>query len=340
VPFLSLGSRALAAGLIVPAGLVRPSAATQSAGWSAASSSSPSAAPASGIDSSASPGAPASPDSAGILPQVPDLVVARGDAAKALRQGLDALGGLERFVHPGEVVVIKPNASFLSPPEWGATTDPAVLSALIAACLEAEARRILVVDHTLSPAARCFARTGIGDAVAAFPKAKLVSLDAQRLYREIPIPRGKALKRTEVAQAALRADVLINLPSAKSHSATGVSYGLKNLMGLVWDRQTFHRDMDIHVGIADLATVIRPDLTILDAMTLLKTGGPEGPGETEPFGGLVLGCDPVAVDAYAVGLCPWNHQTLAPAQVDYLRYAAEHGVGTLDLDSLVIQEIA
>jgi uncharacterized protein (DUF362 family) len=320
--FLRLGSQALAAGLAGAAGVRRARGESQAP-----------------VADSANP-AGATPDSAAAGDRWPDLLVARGAAETALPAALAAFGGLGRFVRSGEVVVIKPNAGFASPAEWGATTDPAVLGALIAACLEADARRVLVVDHTLAPAERAFARSGIGDAVAGFPQAKLVSLDEQRLYQEVAIPQGQALQRTDVAQAVLRADVLINLPTAKAHSATGVSFGLKNLMGLIWDRTTFHRDMDIHAGIADLATVIRPDLTILDAMTLLQTGGPEGPGEIEPYGGLVLGCDPVAVDAYAVGLGPWNHQTMTPAQVGYLRYAAQRGVGRLDLDSLQIREIA
>jgi uncharacterized protein (DUF362 family) len=269
----------------------------------------------------------------------PDLVIARGPAKEALPRALAAIGGLGRFVPPGKVVAIKPNASFPAPPEWGATTHPEVLAALIAACLEAEARRVLVVDHTMGDAARCFERTGTAAAVAPFERAKLVSLDDHAMYQEVAIPQARALHRAEIAQAVLRADAWINLPTAKSHNATGVSFGLKNLMGLVWDRQTFHRDMDIHAGIADLARVLRPQLTILDAAYLLKTGGPTGPGDVEAYGGIVVGSDPVAVDAFAAGLTTWNRQMVRPGEIPHLRMAAEQGTGTLDLGSLKIQEL-
>jgi uncharacterized protein (DUF362 family) len=267
-------------------------------------------------------------------------VRAIGDPAETVRRALDALGGIGRFVKPDQVVAIKPNASFVAPPEWGATTHPAVLTALLALCVEAGARRIYVVDHTLAPADRCFARTGIGDAVAACPLAKLVSLDDERTYETVEIPRGESLRQTAVSGLIRRADVFINLPSAKSHTATGVSFGLKNLMGLVWNRQTFHSDMDVHAGIADLATVLRPHLTLLDAMVLLRAGGPDGPGDSENYNGIVAGTDPVAVDAYAMGLTHWNHQSLAPDQVGFIRHAAQRGVGTLDLDALRILELA
>ncbi len=270
---------------------------------------------------------------------LPDLVVTRGDPQAAVRRALDALGGIGRFVKPGSVVVVKPNASFATSPEIGATTHPLVLAGVLGLCQEAGARRVFVVDHTLAPAERCFARTGIADAVSGFPNAKLVSLDDARGYRAIEVPAGQALHKTDIPEVVLRADVLINVPSAKAHSATEVSLGLKNLMGLVWDRQVFHNDMDIHVGIADLATVLRPQLTIVDAMFILKTGGPEGPGDVDPYNGIVAGTDPVAVDACALGLSTWNRQTIKPEHLGYLRQAAARGIGTLDLASLKVVEL-
>jgi uncharacterized protein (DUF362 family) len=268
----------------------------------------------------------------------PDLVLARGEAKQATRSALAAIGGMERFVAPGQVVVIKPNASFSSPPEWGATTDPEVLAAVIEACLDAEARRVLVVDHTMRDAQRCFERSGTADAVAAFPKTKLIALDDEKTYREIAVPAGKALDAIKIPVVMQKADVFINLPTAKSHTATGVSFGFKNLMGLIWDRRRFHQDLDLHRGIADLGTVLRPQLTVLDAMRILKTGGPTGPGDVESFGGVIAGVDPVAVDAYGVGLSTWNGQTYAADQIPFIRHAAELGLGVMNLESLEIEE--
>ncbi len=269
----------------------------------------------------------------------PDLVIAKGAPGDAVGKALAAIGGIERFVSPGQVVVIKPNASFVSPPKWGATTHPEVLRAVVDQCVEAGAKRVLVVDHTLSPAPRCFARTGTESALEGAANTKLVSLDQERVYKTVEIPEAGALKQTAIANVVLKADLFINLPTAKSHSATGVSFGMKNLMGLVWDRHTFHADMDLHMGIADLASVLRPQLTILDAVYLLKTGGPAGPGDIEEYGGVVVGTDPVAVDAYAVGLTAWNQQTMTPGKVDHIRYAAEKGIGQNDLSSLRIEEL-
>ena len=210
--------------------------------------------------------------------EFPDLVFAKGAPRDAVGRALETLGGIGRFVKDGDVVAIKPNASFPTPPTIGATTHPEVIGAIIEQVLSAGARRVLVVDHALGQAKRCFARCGLDKAVNAFTKAKLVTLDQQKAYQPVEVPSGKALKKTEVASIVQKADVLINVPTAKAHSATRVSFGLKNLMGLVWDRNTFHNDMDVHAGIADLATVIRADLTIVDAMYILMDNGPTGPG--------------------------------------------------------------
>ena len=104
--------------------------------------------------------------------------------------------------------------------------------------------------------------------------------------------------------------------------------------------QTFHHDMDVHVGVADLAMALKPQLTILDAMQILRTRGPSGPGEVTAFEGLVAGTDPVAVDAYAVGLSTWNGQTLLPRQVDHIRRASERGLGRMDLASLRVLDLS
>lgn len=271
---------------------------------------------------------------------LPDLVVCKGDPREATRRALEAAGGLARILRPGQVVVIKPNLAFESPPEWGATTHPEVVAGVIEACMAAGARRIFVVDHTIRPSERCFARTGMGAAVAEFPSARLVSLDDEKTYEAVAVPRGKALHEAKVPMVLRKADLWINVPTAKAHTATQASLGLKNLMGLVWDRETFHADLDLNQAVADLATILRPAITVMDAVHILSTGGPSGPGEVHSFGGVVVGCDPVAVDAYTVGLSTWNRQTLRPEDIAYIRHAAEHELGTLRLDSLRILDLA
>ena len=209
-----------------------------------------------------------------------------GEPAAATRKALEALGGIARFVKKGQRVVIKPNMSFAKTPDFAATTHPLVVVAVAQACIEAGAGEVLVLDHTLQRAELCLERTGIRDACRKHvPGVHVLALQDRKFFREIRIPQGKVLDRVEVLTDILDNAVLINVPVAKSHSATGVSLGLKGLMGLIWDRESFHSQFNINQGIADLATVIKPQLTILDATRAMVSGGPGGPGrrqEAEP----------------------------------------------------------
>ena len=130
--------------------------------------------------------------------------------------------------------------------------------------------------------------------------------------------------------------VLINVPVAKSHSATGVSLGLKGLMGLIWDRDSFHSKFNINQGIADLATVIKPQLTILDATRAMASGGPGGPGDVKKPNLIIAGVDPVAVDTYGVGVVQWYGWSFKGRQVEHLLIAHQRGLGKIDVDKLNI----
>jgi uncharacterized protein (DUF362 family) len=107
-------------------------------------------------------------------------------------------------------------------------------------------------------------------------------------------------------------------------------------MGLIWDRESFHSKYNINQAIADLATVIKPQLTILDATRALVTGGPGGPGEVQKPGLVIAGTDPVAVDSYGVTVAPWYGQNFKGRQVEHLLVAHQRGLGKIDLDPLRI----
>jgi uncharacterized protein (DUF362 family) len=260
----------------------------------------------------------------------PRLVVISGDPAAAARKALESLGGISRFVKKGNRVVLKPNMSFANPPEWGSTTHPQVVAAVAQACMEAGADRVVVIDHTLRKAELCLKRSGIEEACKPLKGVHVFAVEDRKFFREIKVPRGKEMDRVEVAAEVLESDVLINLPQAKSHSATGVSLGIKNLMGLIWDRWSFHSRYNINEALADLATVIRPQLTLLDASRALVAGGPGGPGEVKKPNMIIGGLDPVAVDAYGVSIVPWYGQNFKGRQVEHLLACYQRGLGQVD----------
>jgi uncharacterized protein (DUF362 family) len=266
------------------------------------------------------------------------LVVVSGDPAAATRKALEAMGGISRFVQKGQRVVLKPNMSFANPPERASTTHPLVVVTVAQACMDAGAERVVVLDYPLQTTELCLRRSGIQDACKSIRDVYVLGLDERKFFREVKVPQGKVLNRVEVMKEVLDSHVLINLPQAKSHSATGVSLGIKNLMGLIWDRWSFHARYNINQALADLAAVIKPQLTILDATRALVSGGPGGPGDVQKPNLIIAGTDPVAVDSYGVTVAPWYGQNFKARQVEHLLVAHQRGLGKIDLDQLRIHK--
>jgi uncharacterized protein (DUF362 family) len=263
-----------------------------------------------------------------------DLAVISGEPGAATKKALEAMGGISRFVKRGQRVVLKPNMSFSRTPEFATTTHPQVVATVAQACIETGAQQVLVLDHTLHRAELCLERAGIREACKNIPGVHVLALQERKFFREIKIPRGKVLERAEVMKEVLDSPVLINIPVAKSHSATGVSMGIKGLMGLIWDRGIFHSQVNMNQALADLATAIKPQLTLLDATRALTSGGPGGPGEVKKPNLIIAGIDPVAVDSYGVSIVPWYGQNFKGRQVEHLLIAHERGLGKIDIDPL------
>jgi uncharacterized protein (DUF362 family) len=266
------------------------------------------------------------------------IAVARGTKSKLAKGALDLLGGMGKFVRPGDKVCIKPNFSFAANSECGATTSAEITRQVVQLCLDADAARVVVFDHTIQDAALCINQSGINAAVVDKEKVSLLTLTKERQFADTPIPGGKELKSAKVAKVLLESDKFINLPTAKSHSATGVSLGMKGLMGLIWDRGALHQ-MNLHQAIADLASVVKPDLTIVDATRALTSGGPGGPGKTVALGMVIAGIDPVAVDSYAVGITQWYNKSFAGKSVKHIVAAAEMGLGEIDTAKMDIKQV-
>ena len=266
----------------------------------------------------------------------PDLAVVTGDTEKAVLKCLDLLGGIKRFVKPGQSVVIKPNMSFAKTPDQAANTSPAAVATVARACSEAGAKKALILDHTLQNERLCRELSGIDASCKNIKNVHVMALNDKRFYQKLPVPKGKALRKVHVLKEVVHCDVLINVPTAKSHSATGVTLGMKGLMGIIWDRKYFHSKTDLHQAIADLALLIKPHLTILDASRAMLTGGPSGPGKIDKLNTIIAGVDPVAVDTYGVQIAPWYNKTFKVDQVKHIMAAYRGGLGTINLDKLRI----
>ena len=260
----------------------------------------------------------------------PDLAVVTGDTpARNCLAAVEALGGFGRFVRAGARVAIKPNPVGNGPPETAISTHPDLVEAVIRECLRAGAREVVVLSHD---GARSFAVNGTQAAIERGGGVLRILAEPGQ-FREVVVPRGKVLRTERIAADVLDADVFINMPIAKHHAGSEVTLGLKNLMGINWDRMRFHQT-DLHQCIAELGTCVRQDLVIMDANHVLLTNGPGGPGEVLRGRKVIAGVDPVAVDAFTARAFFRD-----PAEIRHIRIAHELGVGEIDLSRLAIREI-
>jgi uncharacterized protein (DUF362 family) len=265
-----------------------------------------------------------------------DLAIARGSSPTALVQAaVAALGGIEAFVKPGDDVIIKPNivAADYSY-EYAAYTNPEVVAAITALCVGAGAGRVRTMDRpSSSTCEQVYARSGIGDAVRAAGGEMEVMSDVK--YREVAIPEGRDITSWSVYGDVLDADVFINVPIAKHHRLSKLTLSMKNLMGVIQNRNQFHPNLGQRI--ADLNSLVRPTLTILDAVNILMANGPRGGNlsDVKQMNTVIASWDFVAAGSYAA---TFFDQT--GADIDALRCAAEMGLGTLDYGSLRIEEIA
>lgn len=243
-----------------------------------------------------------------------------------VRAAVAALGGMGGFVHPGDRVVIKPNIAFARNPGTGADTNPDVLAATIRLCKEAGAKEVLVVEHGIDQSAVSFLLSGASDVADALG-VPLIAADNERMYQEVSVG-GDVIRKQLVINDILTCDAYINLPVAKQHNAVDVCVGIKNQLGAVWRPQDFHESASLRYGIAELARVLKPTLTIVDAIDVMINNGPKGPGDVVQRNCIIAGVDQVATDVEGTRLVGFDPATMAGGRNQITR-AAELGVGRM-----------
>jgi uncharacterized protein (DUF362 family) len=267
-------------------------------------------------------------------PSLPILTSATNpDPAAALNAALDGIGGIGRFVHAGERVVVKPNVGWDRTPAQGANTNPELVSEIVRLCLGVGAGEVIVADVSCNDPRRSFLRSGIREAGEA--AGARVMLPRTEDFVEVDLG-GKVLRQWQVLRHFIEADRLINMPIVKQHSLTRSTIGMKNLYGILGGRRNrLHQEID--QSIVDLASFVRPTLTVVDATRVLVSGGPQGGSLDDVVIENTVMCstDQVAADARAVEFLGLTGQ-----QVGHIVLAAQSGLGTLDFRNAGFKEIA
>jgi uncharacterized protein (DUF362 family)/ferredoxin len=242
---------------------------------------------------------------------------------QAVSRGLALLGGPERFVQPGEEILLKPNLLVRSAPEKAVTTHPAVFRA-VAQVLGAAGARLSYGDSPGFGGTRMTARGAglvkvaeeLGIALADFSRGETVSF-----------AEGELIKQFNIAAGVLAADGIVSLSKFKTHGLARFTGAIKNQFGCIPGmlKGEFHARMPdaerFCQMLVDLNRFLRPRLYVMDGVVAMEGNGPRN-GEPRPMSVLLFSDDPVALDATASRMI-----NLDPELVLTTKWGEEWGLG-------------
>jgi uncharacterized protein (DUF362 family) len=270
-----------------------------------------------------------------------DIAISSGvDYINGTARAVDLLGGIEKFVPKDSRVAILPNTQSRHP---GTYTKPEIVRAVIRMCKKAGAREVNCLSWLTK---KHWEGSGLDKAVEEEgANLKLINMNDESLFKPMAVPEGKVLKEARIMKEFFNNDIFINIPITKDHAGNKFTGTMKNLMGLNSrkNNRTFHKeDWKTNISsiehldqcIADLNTIMKPNLCVVDATEFITTNGPMGPGELLKPQKIVAGVDRVAVDAYCTTL--WG---LEAQDIIMINRGYEHRLGKIDLKKVRIKEI-
>ena len=239
----------------------------------------------------------------------------------------------------GKRVLLKPNMGRVASAGSGIVTHPEVVAAAIDALREAGAEVAIGESPIVGvDVQEAFAASGLA-AVALERGCPLIDMD-RRPFVTVPVPEGQVIHSLQVCPEVMEFDFLVSIPVMKMHMHTGVTLAVKNMKGCLWRRSKVelhmlpavagskHKSLD--VAIADMASVLRPHLAIVDGTVGMEGLGPSA-GRPKTLDAVVVSGDALAADAVACQLMGTRAEN-----VPHLRLAAARGYGHIDLDSVTV----
>lgn len=261
-------------------------------------------------------------------------VVKRNDSTvkDTIKKAVDLIGGFEKFVKPGQSVLLKPNYTGLLVPGTGAVTSLEVQEGIILLL-----QKMGVTDITIGDGCgtvhigttKIFQETGV-KAMADRLGVKTMDLNLDKMVEKTD-PRFREIEQVKVAQTIYDVDLVINVPVIKTHAMTNATLSSKNLKGCIApaEKRRFHNIL-LHQAIADMLCIMPPVLTIVDGLVAQEGLGP-AEGTPVPLGIIMAGSNTVAID----GVC-LDMMCMPVEDVKHLKYACEMGLGSCDLNDIEI----
>lgn len=251
-----------------------------------------------------------------------------------------ALGNIDLSPAKNKRVLLKPNVGRDAAAEKGINTHPQVVAAAIDAFREAGAE-VAIGESPISGVtmAKAFEHSGI-TAIAKERDCLLIDMDVRK-YVNVDVPKGVVIKSLKVCREVTEYDIVVSIPVMKTHMHTGVTLSIKNMKGCLWRRSKVElhmlpevegrEDKPLDIAIADMSSVLRPGLAIIDGTIGMEGLGPSA-GAAKPLGVVVVGVDAFAADSLACSI-----MGISAKDIPHLRMGAKRKYGVIDIDSIDVQ---
>lgn len=258
---------------------------------------------------------------------------------QAIRNSVNLLGGITNFIKPGSRVLVKPNLLMSKPPEFGITTHPEVVRAVIRMLKEIDCKIVVgdgpsVWGQYIENVEQVYEVTGIKK-ICQDESVKLINFDKRRMHNKFPL-----------TTALDECDYLVSLPKFKTHEFTLITGAIKNLFGLVSGtyKTELHKDYfspdDFAKILVDIYQETKPALTIIDGILAMEGDGPATSGKTRSLNLLLAGSDCVALDTVMAKIMGIEHYEVLSTKEAALRKLGENRIAKIKIEGEDISQLS
>jgi uncharacterized protein (DUF362 family) len=248
--------------------------------------------------------------------------VTRGPEPREItRAAMERIGGMGCFVQKGNRVVIKVNISGGNPQIPGSFTSIAVADELVRMVREAGGEPVIADSDMIWTK---FTPVADAEGWVAWAKEQNVPLVNLRETEQVRFnfKKGSAIGIVPVSKMLVGVDVIISVPTMKTHLLTSVTLGMKNMYGTFPEenKAKYHR-FGIEDVVCEVNTAFTPNLTVIDG----TIGGEAwGPLSCSPVGyqTVIAANDVVAADAIACRLMGYD-----PSAILHIKKAHDKRIG-------------
>lgn len=257
------------------------------------------------------------------------IVRVQDSIERGVREAIDLIGALPFSVTPETNVLIKPNVIRAEAASVGTTTNIEIIRS-VATFFREKGANVVVGEASGNQynTEAIYSLLRFRESLRGF---EIRDLDRDRII-PVKIEGARALKRVGISETAHNADLIVSLPVMKTHNCTLFTGGMKNMMGVLPQREKWNMHLSgIHQALVDLNRLVKPHLVVMDAIYAMEGWGP-AMGYPVGMNLVLASTDVVAIDTVAAAI-----MEIDVSEVKHLSLAGDQKLGAADLSRIEVR---